>query len=89
MNHEISSKTITKPGKEAKLSYIICKMSYLHIIRHPKIFLFPVHIFLSKNTKTPQNAENSKIYQLVITNILMGMRQCIHMLQCIHMSNLK
>ena len=39
----------------------------------------PRQHFLSKNSqKTSQNAENDKIYQLVMTNILMGMIQCFN-----------
>ena len=37
------------------------------------------HIILSKNTKKhPKMHKNNKIYQLVITNISNGMKQCIH-----------
>ena len=37
------------------------------------------HIFLSKNTKIhPKMQKNNKICQLVITNILLGMKEYIH-----------
>ena len=42
------------------------------------MIIFPVNIFQSKNTKKHPKMQKNKIYQLVITNILIGMIQCIH-----------
>ena len=43
------------------------------------MIIFPVNIFLRKNTKKhPKMQKNNKIYQLVITNMSMGIIQCIH-----------
>ena len=39
----------------------------------------PGHIFLSKNTRKYHELQKyDKIYQLVVTNILMGGNQCIY-----------